>query len=1032
MQRSRLQLFTTAMANIRIVLAVFMAAFTAAQSSGQAPYIWKNVAVGGGGYATGIFLHPAQQNLAYIRGDVSGCFRWDAANNQWVSLSDVFPVDLANYYGGEAMAVDPADPNIVYMAAGIYADSWGLDGAIFKSTNQGSTWTKCDLPAGVRMGGNNTKRWNGERLVVDPFNSSVLFFGSRNDGLFKSTNAGATWVKVTSFPGVLTPMIGVLSVAFDKGVAGLVYANAYGDGVYRSTDSGASWTKLMGSPTNVNRMAVASNGVVYATTGVGVSKYTGGVWSAINPAARPFTGLGINPANPLDLLVTTGESTSNMAIYRSTNGGSSWTIKGRSLANTVPWYNSFMLTNPWMAAIEFDPHVPGKAWFSDWYGVWQTGDINAATPVWTNHVKGYESTVNFSLSAPPSGSLLFSGFADVDGFKHNNGLDAYPTKMMANTGNFYFQDTYDIQYFQGDPQRMVRVGSDRDSSGSPGKGATSADGGLTWTVWGNGWSSSHMPLRVAISATNANNYVAVVSNGVARYTTNNGGAWTNVVGLPNGPQGPWFFEQPLAADAVIGGKYYYYAAGTVYRSTNNGANFSVANNGLPNSSYFTLKAFPGSADELWLGLDIDGLYHSTDGGSTFNKLANVNACRLLTVGKEQTPGGTPALYVYGTVNDTDGIFRSLDRGATWTSAGDPAVPIGDEPVTMEGSRQQFGLVFVGTNGRGIYYGTPSGSSGVAPASPSGLSASGADSRVTVSWNSVPGATSYYVKRSLQSGGPYLTIASGISGTSYTDKGLSNGTTYYYVAVAVNASGNSQYSAQTASTPSSGLPPVAPTHLLSSPGSAKVTLHWSTALEATSYNIKRATVSGGPYTTIGTSTTAFFTDTTAVNGTTYHYVVSGVAAAGEGPASPQTSATPIAGLAQNLAWNPGFETGTAFPWTNYAFGGSVAISSTNARTGAYCASITGNTVGWEQIVPNLEPNTTYTLRAWIKNSGRRVSGYIGVNSYGGPATSQLVSGTTYTQVVLTFTTGPNNTSAKIYHWHPSGNTSYSDDFSVTKN
>ncbi|BAZ13316.1 xyloglucanase Xgh74A [Calothrix sp. NIES-4071] len=53
-----------------------------------------------------------------------------------------------------------------------------------------------------------------------------------------------------------------------------------------------------------------------------------------------------------------------------------------------------------------------------------------------------------------------------------------------------------------------------------------------------------------------------------------------------------------------------------------------------------------------------------------------------------------------------GIFRSLDRGKTWTSIGDPTKSIGNDPNVMEASLEQEGLVFIGTNGRGIYYGTP--------------------------------------------------------------------------------------------------------------------------------------------------------------------------------------------------------------------------------------------------------------------------------------------------------------------------------------
>jgi hypothetical protein len=110
---------------------------------------------------------------------------------------------------------------------------------------------------------------------------------------------------------------------------------------------------------------------------------------------------------------------------------------------------------------------------------------------------------------------------------------------------------------------------------------------------------------------------------------------------------------------------------------------------------------------------------------------------------------------------------------------------------------------------------------------------------------------------------------------------------------VDASGNKQVSnpAQVIFTLP---PPAAPTGLTATAGHAQVSLSWTASSGATSYNVKRATVTGGPYTTIATGVTATaFTDTGLANGTTYFYVVSAVNAGGESPNSNQAQATPIA-------------------------------------------------------------------------------------------------------------------------------------------
>jgi hypothetical protein len=84
------------------------------------------------------------------------------------------------------------------------------------------------------MDSNTEHRWAGKRLAVNPANSNIIFFGSRHDGLWRSSDAGATWAKVTSFSPTLTKDIGILGIVFGNQVPGLVYANIYGDGMYQS------------------------------------------------------------------------------------------------------------------------------------------------------------------------------------------------------------------------------------------------------------------------------------------------------------------------------------------------------------------------------------------------------------------------------------------------------------------------------------------------------------------------------------------------------------------------------------------------------------------------------------------------------------------------------------------------------------------------------------------------------------------------------------------------------------------------------
>ena len=176
-----------------------------------------------------------------------------------------------------------------------------------------------------------------------------------------------------------------------------------------------------------------------------------------------------------------------------------------------------------------------------------------------------------------------------------------------------------------------------------------------------------------------------------------------------------------------------------------------------------------------------------------------------------------------------------------------------------------------------------------PAAPINLTATAGNAVVLLGWTASAGATSYNVKRSTTSGGPYTTITN-VTTTSLLDTNVVNGTTYYYVVSALNAYGESVNSSQASATPAA-LPPAAPIGLTATSCDAQVLFSWASSLGATSYKVKRATTSGGPYTTITTVSSTSFLDTGLVDGTTYYYVVSALNASGESPNSSEKSATP---------------------------------------------------------------------------------------------------------------------------------------------
>jgi fibronectin type 3 domain-containing protein len=188
----------------------------------------------------------------------------------------------------------------------------------------------------------------------------------------------------------------------------------------------------------------------------------------------------------------------------------------------------------------------------------------------------------------------------------------------------------------------------------------------------------------------------------------------------------------------------------------------------------------------------------------------------------------------------------------------------------------------------------------APGAPVGLMATGGDGQVALDWadNTELDLAGYNVYRSTNPGGPHAKINAAVAPTSdYTDTGVTNDTTYYYVVTAldkcVNVSGDSS---ESSATPQAG-PPAPPTGLVATPGSTQVALDWANNGEPDldGYNVYRGTTTSGPYSKINGSLlgTSDYTDTGLTNGTIYYYVVRAEnTSAQESGNSTEVSATPV--------------------------------------------------------------------------------------------------------------------------------------------
>ena len=182
-----------------------------------------------------------------------------------------------------------------------------------------------------------------------------------------------------------------------------------------------------------------------------------------------------------------------------------------------------------------------------------------------------------------------------------------------------------------------------------------------------------------------------------------------------------------------------------------------------------------------------------------------------------------------------------------------------------------------------------------PAAPTNLTATPGNSQATLTWSNSIGATGYIVQRSSITGGPYTTVASEVTANSYTDIGLTNGLSYYYVVAATNSNGIGPQSAEAVATLSS-LPPLAPTGLTAIPGNTTVTLSWNASVGATNYILLISTTSDGSNSNLISTPNTNYLNLGLNNGATYYYAVSAAGAYGQSPFSRLVSATPNTGIA----------------------------------------------------------------------------------------------------------------------------------------
>jgi hypothetical protein len=252
-----------------------------------------------------------------------------------------------------------------------------------------------------------------------------------------------------------------------------------------------------------------------------------------------------------------------------------------------------------------------------------------------------------------------------------------------------------------DPDLLVRVGKPNFNE----TGITlsySLDAGKSWVAAKTLPQPDSMAGELALSA-DGKSWLWSTRQGVIAVTGDKGDSWTAADGLPA--------HARISADPIDAKTFYGLALldGKMFVSHDGGLHFTAQALTLPGDppkpgmrgdvrgGQDQLYPTPGKSGDLWLAA-WDGLYHSKDAGVHFERLPKVEELHGFGFGKD-------ALYLVGTVSGQYGIFRSTDQARSWRRINDDAHQWG-LVLQVAGDPKKFGRVYVGTHGRGIFYGDP--------------------------------------------------------------------------------------------------------------------------------------------------------------------------------------------------------------------------------------------------------------------------------------------------------------------------------------
>lgn len=622
-----------------------------------------------GGRITALDYDPVN-NLLYAGAAAGGVFKSTDNGNSWVAKTDFFPSLSVG-----ALVIDPNNSSVIYCGTGeanISTDSYAGFGML-KSTDFGETWNISGLEESRHIA----------EIEVHPLNSDVVFTAvsgglyskGEDRGIYKSTNAGASWQRVL----FLNDSTSAIDVAVDPSDLNIVYAAMWerlrgpsfrkaagiNTGIYKSTDGGATWNQLLtGLPTP--------------------SVFLGRVSIAVAPS---------NPSYVYALFkqdtIPNGSNNFFHSFYKSTDKGINWTQMPSGILpgefSSFGWY---------FGLLEVDPNNPEMVYCADIDLFKSTNGGNS----WQNITFSYSGS--FDEQHPDQHALWIdptnpnSLICGNDGgiFTTTAGANPWTKSYDLPISQFYASE---IDYLQ--PQ--IKLGGTQDN------GTLKSDGSINNWDFIYGGDGFH----TKVDYTNSNIIYAEYQFGGIGRSTNGGQNFSNIRNGIDFTRTNW--STPYVLD-ILDPQILYIGTYKLHRTTNRGNSWTEISSDLtrgPNGRLGTITCVTSAVESdnvtrvIYVGTDDAKLSVSTNSGTSWEDRTGILPQRYITdvlADKRDPATAYVTLSGYNLDETNPHVFRTTDYGLNWTdiSGNIPDVPVNSIIIDYD----EDSTLYIGTDA-GVFF-----------------------------------------------------------------------------------------------------------------------------------------------------------------------------------------------------------------------------------------------------------------------------------------------------------------------------------------